>query len=73
MCPSAATTCEFQIRLDITTLEKDVQRYFEQDLAESTRKTYQAGINKFTNFCAMYNLSNLCLSQFLCLFIESQI
>ena len=34
---------------------------------------YQAGINKFVNFCAMYNSSNplpLCLSQFcVCLYI----
>ena len=52
-------------------LEKDVQRYFEQGLAESTRKTYQARINKFASFCAMYNLSNpLPVSQsVLCMFI----
>ena len=52
-------------------MEGDVQRYFEHGLAESTKKTYQAGINKFVNFCAMYNLSNpLPVSQsVLCLFI----
>ena len=53
-------------------MEKDVQRYFEQGLAASTRKTYQAGVNKFTAFCAMYNIINpLPVSQsVLCLFIS---
>ena len=49
-------------------MEEDVQRYFEHGLAESTRRTYQAGIKKFVNFCAMYN--PLPVSQsVLCLFI----
>ena len=36
----------------------DVQRYFENGLAPSTRKTYQAGINKFVKFCTLYNIIN---------------
>ena len=36
-----------QTGLDISSLEGDVQRYFENGLAPSTRRTYQAGINKF--------------------------
>ena len=53
-------------------MEKDVQRYFEQGLAASTRKTYQAGIKKFATFCAKYNIVNpLPVSQsVLCLFIS---
>ena len=53
-------------------MEKDVQRYFEHGLAASTRRTYQAGINKFVHFCTVYNISNpLPVSQsVLCLFIS---
>ena len=38
--------------MDVTTLEADVQRYFEQGLAQSTQKTYKSGIKKFYEFCA---------------------
>jgi len=38
-------------------LEEVVQRYFENGLAPSTRRTYQAGINKFVKFCAFYNIN----------------
>lgn len=58
-----------QARLDISSLERDVQRYFEHGLAASTKRTYQAGI---INFCAMYSISHpLPVSQaVLCLFIS---
>ena len=61
-----------QAGLDVSSLERDVQRYFEHGLAASTRRTYQAGINKFANFCASYNISHpLPVSQtVLCLFIS---
>ena len=44
--------------MDISSLEGDVQRYFENGLAPSTRRTYQAGINNFVKFCGLYNISN---------------
>ena len=47
-----------ETRLDLTVLEKDVQRYFENGLAAATRRTYQAGINKFIKFCNSYNVSS---------------
>ena len=31
---------------------------FENGLVPSTRRTYQAGINKFVKFCGLYNISN---------------
>ena len=38
-------------------MEKDVQSYFEHGLAASTRRTYQAGINRFILFC---NTNHIC-------------
>ena len=63
---------QFQTRLDITDLEKIVQRYFEHGLAASTRKTYKAGINKFNHFCVLFGIQNpLPVSHtVLCLFIS---
>ena len=46
------------IRLDISQLESDVQKYFELRLADNTKKAYQAGINKFSQFCMLYSISN---------------
>ena len=43
-------------RLDIPELERLVQHYFEQGLATSTRKTYSAGIKKFTDFCSKFGI-----------------
>jgi len=53
-------------------LEKDVQRYFENGLAAATKRTYQAGINKFVKFCNSYNVSSpLPVSQsLLCFYIS---
>ena len=44
--------------MDLSSLEKDVQWYFEHGLAAATRKTYQAGIKKFVQFCHMYKVVN---------------
>ena len=43
--------------LDISSLEEAVQRYFENGLAPSNRRTYKAGINKFMKYCALYSIS----------------
>ena len=63
---------EPQAGLDISRLERDVQKYFELGLAASTKKTYRAGINKFVQFCVSYNIASpLPVSQsVLCLFIS---
>ena len=37
--------------LDLTVLEKDTQRYFENCSAATTRWTYQSGIDNFVHFC----------------------
>ena len=49
---------QHQTRLDITSLEMDVQWYFEHGLVAATKRTYQAGINKFISFCHIYNITN---------------
>ena len=71
---SAATghVNELQTRLDLFGLERDVQKCFELGLVSSTRKIYQAGINKFAQFCVSYNTTSpLPVSQsLLCLFIS---
>ena len=60
-----------QTRLDIS-LEGDVQRYVEPGLASVTRKSYQAGISRFYQFCTMYSVSDpLPVSQsLLCSFVS---
>lgn len=57
--------------MDISQLEADVQRYFEQGLASSTHKTYASGIKKFKEFCVKVNLTPTLPvpQQTLCLFI----
>lgn len=45
-----------ETRLDISYLEKDVQRYFELGVAPSSRKTYHVGINRFIQFCNAYHI-----------------
>ena len=61
-----------QTRLDISSLEGDVQRYVELGLASATRKTYQAGISRLYQFCTMYSVSDpLPVSQsLLCAFVS---
>ena len=47
-----------ETRLDLADLEKDVQKYFENGLAGTTRRTYQSGINKFVHFCNIYHVTS---------------
>ena len=49
---------QLQTGLDISSREGDVQKYFENGLVPSTRRTYQGGINKFVKFCGLYNIIN---------------
>ena len=35
-----------------------MQRYFELGLSSATRRTYQAGISRFNQFCSAYNVTN---------------
>ena len=37
-------------------MDEDVQRYFELGLAPSTKRTYKAGIAKFTQFCSIFQI-----------------
>ena len=43
-------------RLYTSALAGAVQKYFEQGLAPSTRKTYAAASKRFYNFCSMYHV-----------------
>ena len=43
-------------RLDLQYPDEDVQFYFQQGLAPSTKRTYKSGITKFNKLCAAYNV-----------------
>ena len=66
--PTVRLGHQCQTGLDLTSLETEVQWYFEHGLAEITRKTYQAGIKNFNNFCSAYNITNQ-LQSLLCSYI----
>ena len=75
VCSTAAIAghvSQQQAKLSITQLENDVHKYFECGLAENTKKSYKAGINKFNQFCILYNVTTpLPVSQsLLCSFIS---
>ena len=42
--------------LDIKSLDPAVQHFCQQGIAASTRKTYQSALNRFANFCSLYNI-----------------
>ena len=46
-----------ETRLDLADLE-DVQKYFENDLAGTRRRTYQSAINKFVHVCNIYHVTS---------------
>lgn len=47
-----------QTRLAVSSLDIEVQRLFQQGLADSTRRSYQSGLKKFTEFCTLYSISD---------------
>ena len=42
--------------LDVRSLDLAVQHFCQQGIAASTRKTYQSALNRFANFCSLYNV-----------------
>ncbi len=54
--PSSGLSARPPGRLDVSTLESSVRRYFEAGLAPSTQKTYKAAIKRFLSFCTCYNI-----------------
>ena len=44
-------------RLDLSSLERYVQFYFNQSLAPSTHRTYQAATKRFSDFCSEFHIS----------------
>ena len=57
-------------RLDLALLETSVQHYFENGLAPSTQRTYQAGIKSFMRFCSLVGVSPTSVNQdTLCLYV----
>ena len=60
-----------QAILAVSSLDSEVQRVFQQGLAESTRRSYQSGLKKFSEFCTLYSISNpYPISQFtLCYYV----
>ena len=67
---SGGTAVQHKDRLDILSLEEDVQTIFEHSLATTTKGTYRAGVKKFNQFCVLHHITNpLPASQhLLCLF-----
>ena len=61
--PGAAGAAIQSPRLDLALLETSVQHYFENGLAPSTQRTYQAGIQSFTRFCSLVGVSPNIVSQ----------
>ena len=45
-------------RLDITAMAPAVQRYFQDGLAPSTRRTYDSAMRKFSTFCEHYHVTD---------------
>lgn len=43
-------------QLDLSSLDESVQFFCEQGIAQSTTKTYQSALNKFAQFCNLYNV-----------------
>ena len=42
--------------MDVTNLDEDVRFLCSRGIADSTRKTYNSGLRKFSEFCSMYNV-----------------
>ena len=61
-----------QPRLDITRLDPIVQFYCYSGLADSTRKTYQVGVNRYSQFCNSYSAVPFPVSEsLLCYFVAT--
>ena len=58
-----------QSQLDITSLENLIRVYFAQGVAKSTRTTYSSAQRRYLNFCELYQIPPLPLSETsVCLF-----
>lgn len=44
-------------RLDISALDSDLHRFAHSGLADSTHRTYRAGVNRYLSFTAAFNVS----------------
>ena len=42
--------------LDVKSLDPAVKHFCQQGIAGSTRRTYQSALNRFANFCSLYNV-----------------
>ena len=49
--------------MDLTSLGKAVQKYFELGVAESTNRTYHSAQKKYLTFCSNYNFTPLPVTQ----------
>ena len=55
---SGGAAVQFEARLDIRELERNVRWYAEHGLAESSRRTYSVGQKQFREFCMLYGIVN---------------
>ena len=42
----------------MSSLDRAVHFYFQRGLADSTRRTYRGGVNRYISFCFAYNIAN---------------
>ena len=43
-------------RLDVTTLDSSLHFFTHRGLADTTHRTYKAGVNRYLSFCTSYNI-----------------
>ena len=56
--PQAPTPTTRTGQLDVSSLDLQVHFYFHRGLADSTHRTYRAGVNRYLSFCVSFNVSN---------------
>ena len=59
-CPSPVSLPLLSLlldRLDVSHFATSVQQYFQEGLAHSTRKSYQAAMRRFYKFCTTYSIN----------------
>ena len=69
--PSSSTgdASEFEVAMDIVSLERAVQSFFSRGLADSSRSSYLFAQKRYLSFCSQFSISPLPVSErSLCLF-----
>ena len=58
LCPLTLHTADTQsARLDLSSLDSAVQQFFSAGLANSTKRSYQSGANRYIRFCSLFGVT----------------